>query len=84
MILWYKPKKPGVVASVFYLMYGAGRIFNENFRLPDAHLANLAEQPLGISRGQFLSIFIIALGLMFLVWCLKRPANKLGGWGKPN
>lgn len=82
LFLWRKPRKPGVIGSVFILIYSVGRIFNEQFRLPDAHIANLAEQPLGISRGQFISLWMFLIGLAFLIWSLKRDSKPLGGWAK--
>lgn len=80
MILWRKPRKPGVIGSTFIIIYSIGRIFNEKFRLPDAHIANLAEQPLGISRGQFISLWMMLVGVAFLIWSLKRDSKPLGGW----
>ena len=79
LTFWRKPRKPGVIGSLFLVMYSIGRIFNEQFRLPDAHLANLAEQPLGISRGQFISLWMLLTGVFLLIWCLKRSAKPLGG-----
>lgn len=81
--IWRKPRKPGVIGSLFIIIYSCGRIFNEQFRLPDAHIANLAEQPLGISRGQFISLWMLAIGVIFLIWSLKRKSELLGGWAQP-
>jgi phosphatidylglycerol:prolipoprotein diacylglycerol transferase len=81
-IIWRKPRKPGVIGSTFIIIYSLGRIFNEQFRLPDAHIANLAEQPLGISRGQFISLWMMLAGIGFLIWSMKRKSEKLGGWGQ--
>lgn len=80
LFIWRKPRKPGVIGSVFIIIYSIGRIFNEQFRLPDAHIANLAEQPLGISRGQFISLWMLIVGIGFLIWSLRRDSKKLGGW----
>jgi phosphatidylglycerol---prolipoprotein diacylglyceryl transferase len=82
MWMWRKPRKPGVIGSTFIIIYAIGRIFNEQFRLPDAHIANLAEQPLGISRGQFISLWMLIVGFGFLIWSMKRKSKKLGGWAK--
>ncbi len=79
LFFWRKPRKPGVVGSLFLVMYSIGRIFNEQFRLPDAPISNLAEQPLGITRGQFISLWLLLLGIVLFVWCLKRKAKPLGG-----
>ncbi len=80
--VWRKPRKPGLIGSLFIIIYSMGRIFNEQFRLPDAHIANLAEQPLGISRGQFISLWMMLMGFGFLIWSLKRESKLLGGWAQ--
>ncbi len=82
MIAWRKPRKPGIIASCFLIIYSIGRIFNEQFRLPDAHIADLSEQPLGISRGQFISLWMFLVGLGLLIWTSRRKADKLGGWAQ--
>lgn len=80
MFLWRKPRKPGLIGSLYILIYVVGRIINEYFRLPDAHIADLSQQPLGISRGQFISLWFFLIGLGFLIWSQRRKAEPLGGW----
>jgi phosphatidylglycerol:prolipoprotein diacylglycerol transferase len=82
MILWRKPRKPGVIGASFLVIYSIGRIFNENFRLPDAHIADLNQQPLGISRGQFISLWMLLAGIALLIWTMRRRSEKLGGWAQ--
>ncbi len=82
MILWRKPRKPGIIGSAFIVIYAIGRIFNENFRLPDAHIADLSQQPLGISRGQFISLWMFLIGLALLIWSARRKAEPMGGWAR--
>ncbi len=82
MFLWRKPRKPGVIASGFLVIYSIGRIFNENFRLPDAHIADLSQQPLGISRGQFISLWMFLVGVGLLIWTMRRKSKPLGGWAQ--
>ncbi len=82
LFIWRKPRKPGIIGSTFIIIYSIGRIFNEQFRLPDAHIANLAEQPLGISRGQFISLWMFLIGVGFLIWSMKRDSKPLGGWAQ--
>lgn len=69
---WKKsPKTPnGQLAGEFLIGYAILRIFGELFREPDASLI------LGISRGQFYSIFLILLGVIFIL-CAYR--NKKAG-----
>lgn len=78
--IWRKPRKPGVVGSWFLILYGAMRIATEFWRLPDGHLA--VQRIAGLSRGQWLSVLMVILGLVLLRWFMSRDAAKLGGWMK--
>lgn len=78
-IFWYKPRKPGLIAAGYLLIYACFRVADEFFRLPDAHLADLNKLALGISRGQFLSLFIFIFGIGVMVVALKRKAPLMGG-----
>jgi phosphatidylglycerol:prolipoprotein diacylglycerol transferase len=82
MFFWRKPLKPGIIGSGYILIYAVGRIFNEQFRLPDAHIADLSQQPLGVSRGQFISLWMFLIGLAFMIWSLKRKSEPMGGWAQ--
>lgn len=77
LFLWRHPRRPGFIAGVYYLLYAAGRIFDEQFRLPDAHLSDLSQLPLGLTRGQFLSLFVILAGFLFIY--LSRRFEPMGG-----
>jgi phosphatidylglycerol:prolipoprotein diacylglycerol transferase len=48
---------PGRIAGEFLILYGLVRMVGERFRQPDASLL------LGLSRGTFYSLFMVALGL---------------------
>jgi len=54
---------PGVLTGMFFLMYALFRIVAERFRAPDA--AWVVEGIL--TKGQFYSLFMIAIGAAFLV-----------------
>lgn len=54
-------KYPGHLAGEFLILYAIARIFNEIFREPDASLL------MGISRGQFYSIFLILAGIIVVL-----------------
>jgi phosphatidylglycerol:prolipoprotein diacylglycerol transferase len=61
-----KFKKPdGVTTGCFFLLYPLMRIIGEFFREPDAPLTG------PFTRGQFLSLFMFALGIAFL-WNARR------------
>jgi phosphatidylglycerol---prolipoprotein diacylglyceryl transferase len=56
------PRAPhGLVTALFFLGYAGFRIFDEQFREPDAHI-------MGLTEGQFYSLPLIALGFAFLAF----------------
>lgn len=57
----------GVLSGVFLIAYALVRIAGECFREPDAPLTA------GMTRGQFLSLFMIVSGILFLIWAGLRP-----------
>ncbi len=54
----------GILSGIFFIAYGVGRIAVENFREPDSELIG------AMSKGQFYSIFMIVLGIVFLLYAL--------------
>ena len=82
VLLWLyrKPVKSGVIAGSFCITYGLMRIINEFFRMPDAHLLNREFAAVGITRGQWLSVLLVALGVVILVVVTRSKREKLGGW----
>lgn len=75
IMLWFSSRKRPVwaVSGVFSLGYGCVRFIAEFFREPDQHLGF---QALGwMTRGQLLSLPMIALGIYLLVWSYRRAAN---------
>ena len=58
----------GVLAGVFFIAYAMLRIAGEFFREPDAPLTG------PFTRGQFLSLFLVLIGLAFLLSARLRPA----------
>ena len=53
----------GVITGAFFICYAVLRIVGEMFREPDP-----AWQVYGISAGQFLSIFLVFIGVAFIAW----------------
>jgi len=76
--IWWKPRKPGVIGSWFLILYGIGRVTTEFWRLPDAHLA--VQRVAGLSRGQWLRVVMVVIGLAMLTYVSRRPVERLGGW----
>lgn len=70
-ILWFvrrRLRQPnGVLTGLFFICYAIFRIVIEYFREPDA--PSIA----GFTRGQFLSFFLILIGLAFIVAARMRP-----------
>ncbi len=77
-IAWARPRKPGVIGALFLIAYGVLRILTELIRLPDAQLA--VRRILGLSRGQWLSVGMIAAGLWVLIYASQQAAPRVGGW----
>ena len=70
-VLWFvrtRTRQPnGVLTGLFFICYAVFRIVIENFREPDATLIG------PFTRGQFFSFFLIAVGIVFIVFAKKRP-----------
>ena len=62
--LWH-----GIITGTFFILYAIFRIGVENVRQPDA------EKILGITKGQFYSIFMILIGLGFYLYAAR---NRVG------
>ena len=76
VLLWLyaqKERKPGQVAAVFLMGYGAFRFIAEYFREPDAYLGILS---LGMSMGQWLCLPMMAGGAAMWMWAQQRQVSK--------
>lgn len=74
IMIWFsrRERPTWAVAGVFSLGYGCMRFIAEFFREPDQHIGF---QALGwMTRGQMLSLPMIALGIYLIVWSYKRAA----------
>lgn len=60
----------GVLTGMFFILYAIGRIGVENLREPDSgHIGSL-------TKGQFYSTFMIAVGIAFLVYGFTRKRQN--------
>ncbi len=74
MLIRLKFKKPdGVTTGCFFLLYPLMRIVGEFFREPDAPLTG------PFTRGQFLSLFMFVIGILFLWNAKTRGSPKRSG-----
>ena len=65
-------KKPGIISSLFILLYGVFRFFIEFFREPDQHIGLLYFE---FSMGQILSFPMILIGLYFSIIFYNKSKN---------
>ena len=75
--IWWKPRKPGIIAGWFVVCYGIVRIATEAFRQPDDGVALL----FGLSRGQALSVVMILFGVALVLVSARNKVTKIGGFG---
>lgn len=77
--IWRKPRKPGFIAACFIIFYAIIRICTEMFRTPDAHIGF---QALGLTRGQWLSIVMLSVGLILAFIWSRTGTMPVNGWGR--
>ena len=75
--------RAGLLVGLFTVGMGVGRFVNEFFREPDAHLAYRVTET-GLSQGQWLSIPMIAIGVIVVIYSLvKQPVGGTKAEPKP-
>jgi phosphatidylglycerol:prolipoprotein diacylglycerol transferase len=75
-LIWWNPRKPGIIAGWFAILYGILRIITEEYRQPDAGVALL----FNFSRGQLLSATMILVGIFYLTISARRSSEKASGF----
>lgn len=81
VIIWMKPRKPGVISASFGVLYSIARIFGEQYRLPDAQIGY---ELFGMTRGQWISVALMLGSLVYLVYSIRRDAAPMGGFRSSN
>lgn len=74
-----KSHRPGWIAGSFIICYAIVRIFNEQFRLPDLQLGY---QALGLSRGQWISIGMLVVGVIVSLYWARTQSSTIHGWSR--
>lgn len=74
LIVGRKERPLGMLSGIFAVVYAVGRLFTERFREPSPVLAG--PLGLGLTQGQFLSLFVLAIGVGLLVNCLRTAKKK--------
>ncbi len=77
-IVWWKPRKPGVVAGWFLIIYGFFRTATEALRQPDDGVSLVFD----LTRGQLLSIAMMVAGTLIIYLFSQRRVEKFGGLEK--
>ena len=68
-------RNPGRLSGEFLILYAVVRVIGEQFREPDAGLI------LGMSRGVFYSLFMVAVGATLVVLSHRKPSERMGKEG---
>jgi len=76
---WMKPRRPGVVASTFLVLYSAIRIVVDHYRMVDPTMKLGA---FDLARGQWLAIFCLIIGFILLFVWGRRETLLSAGWGR--
>lgn len=78
-VLWWvsrKPRRRGLLAGLFVLLYGCFRFFTEFFRRPDPQLGFIAFN--WLTMGQLLCVPMILIGGALLIWSRRQPLDLTG------
>jgi len=81
VLLWIysaKPRPVGAVSGMFLVGYGIFRTIAEFFREPDDGFMGM--MTLGVSMGQWLSLPMVAAGVLMLIWAYRLSGKS----GKPD
>lgn len=79
LLLWRKPRRPGVVSATFLILYGILRFLHEMVRVPSPiQAAGLFD----LTRGQILSVICVLIGLILLFVWGRRETLPSAGWGR--
>lgn len=82
LIIYARPRKPGIVAGTFSMVYAVARISDEFFRMPDAHLMDKEFALFHVTRGQWLSGLLFLAGTVLIGYSIKTQKEAMGGWRK--
>lgn len=78
LVAWRVPLKPGSIAATFAITYALVRILGEQFRVPDAPVVTVFDA--AITRGQLLSVVLLAVGVGVAAVVHRQDGARRGGW----
>ena len=74
-VVWLKPRRPGVIAGVFLVTYGAARTTSEQFRQIDDGVFMIGS----LTLPMLLSLAMIAAGIALIVLASRQAIKPMGG-----
>ena len=75
VIVWLNPRRPGVIAGVFLVTYGAARTTSEQFRQIDDGVFMIGS----LTLPMLLSLAMIAGGIALIVLASRQAIKPMGG-----
>lgn len=79
VLVWWRPRRPGVVGGWFLAAYGALRLVTEQFRSPDEGVFALGV----LTLPMLLSIGMVSLGSALVIWSsTRRGVEPIGGFSR--
>ena len=75
VVVWLKPRRPGVIAGVFLVTYGAARTTSEQFRQIDDGVFMISS----LTLPMLLSLAMIIGGIALIVWASRPAIKPMGG-----
>ena len=75
VIVWLNPRRPGVIAGVFLVTYGAARTTSEQFRQIDDGVFMIGS----LTLPMLLSLAMIIGGITLIVWASRQAIKPMGG-----
>lgn len=76
LLVWRRPRRPGVIGGTFLLTYALLRIVTEMFRQPDDQIGYIFGV---VSQGQLLSIIMVTMATAALVIVPRRFSERIVG-----
>jgi phosphatidylglycerol:prolipoprotein diacylglycerol transferase len=78
-LLWYKPRRPGVIAATFLILFSALHMAIDPFRMHDPQFLSGF---LGLSRDQWLCVGGIIAGFVCRFMWNRKETLPASGWGR--
>jgi phosphatidylglycerol:prolipoprotein diacylglycerol transferase len=75
-LVWWKPRRPGVITGCFFAFYGVLRLCTEQLREADAGVFRMGP----ITLPMLLSLGMVVGGAAGAWWCGRRSVAVMGGW----